>query len=81
MAFVGKYNLVKDRFLQHLSTKVLHLNLTLLMSTTQFSSKMLKRTYLLQESITHQRTGFGAFVTKVLHLNVRLMMLASQFIF
>ena len=73
MAFVGKYNLLKDRFLQHLSTKDLYLNFPLLNAET------LKRKRLLQENITHSRTGFGAFVTKTLNLNVRLMMLASQF--
>ena len=111
-----------------LLTKILHLNVTLMMSAPQFSSKMLsrlkergfcgkasltqgpffaafvnksptfkysiidvgntiflqnaetlKRTGLLQESITDPRTGFGEFVAKNLHLNVRLMMLASQF--
>ena len=42
LAFVGRYNLLNGRFLEHLPTKILHLNLSLLMSAAQFSSKMLK---------------------------------------
>ena len=40
--FVGGYNLLNGRFLEHLPTKNLHLNVSLLMSTAQFSSKMMK---------------------------------------
>ena len=42
LAFVGRYNLLNGSFLQHLPTKVLQLNVSLLMSAAQFSSKMLK---------------------------------------
>ena len=42
LAFVGGYNLLNGRFLEHLPTKVLHLNVPLMMSVPQFSSKMLK---------------------------------------
>ena len=42
LAFVGRYNLLNGSFLQHLPTKVLHLNASLMMSAAQFSSKMLK---------------------------------------
>ena len=42
LAFVGRYNLLNGPFLQHLPTKVLHLNVSLMMSAAQFSSKMLK---------------------------------------
>ena len=47
-------------FLQHLSTKVLHLNLPLLMSATQFSYKLetLKSNWLLYESIPYSTTVF-----------------------
>ena len=41
-AFVGRYDLLNGRFLQHLPTKLLHLNLSSVMSAAQFSSKMLK---------------------------------------
>ena len=41
-AFVGRYDLLNGRFLQHLPTKLLHLNLSSMMSAAQFSSKMLK---------------------------------------
>ena len=40
--FVGRYNLLNGRFLQHLPTKMLHLSVSLMMSAAQFSSKMLK---------------------------------------
>ena len=36
------YDLLNGRFLQHLPTKLLHLNLSSMMSAAQFSSKMLK---------------------------------------
>ena len=72
MAFVEKYDLLSGRFLQHLSTKVLHLKLLLMMLATQFSSKMLKR--LIEQGFCRK-----VFVTKVLDLKVRLMMFASQF--
>ena len=42
LAFVGRYNLLNGRFLEHLSTKILHLNVSLLVSAAQFFSKMLK---------------------------------------
>ena len=42
LAFVGKYNLLNGGFLQHLPTEVLHLNVPLMMSVPQFSSKILK---------------------------------------
>ena len=42
-AFVGKYNSLNDHVLQHMSTKVLDLNIPLLMSVPQFSFKMLER--------------------------------------
>ena len=42
LAFVGRYNLLNGRFLEHLPTKVLHLNVPLMMSVPQFSSKILK---------------------------------------
>jgi hypothetical protein len=42
LTFVGRYNLLNGRFLQHLPTKVLHLNVSSMMSAAQFSSKMLK---------------------------------------
>ena len=61
MAFVRKHNLLNDRFLQNLSTKVLHLNAPFWMSAPQFSSKMLetlKGTWLLYESITYSTTVF-----------------------
>ena len=35
--FVGRYDLLKDRFLQRLPTKLLHLNVSLMMSAAQFS--------------------------------------------
>ena len=41
LIFVGKHKPLKRPFLQHLSTKVLHLNVLLMMSAPQFSSKML----------------------------------------
>ena len=41
-AFVGRYDLLNGRFLQHLPTKPLHLNLSSVMQAAQFSSKMLK---------------------------------------
>ena len=40
--FVGRYDLLNGRFLQHLPTKVSHLNVSLMMSAEQFSSEMLK---------------------------------------
>ena len=42
LAFVGRYDLLNGRFLQHLPTKLLHLIVSLMMSAAQFSSKMLK---------------------------------------
>ena len=41
-ALVGRYDLLNGRFLQHLPTKLLQLNLSSMMSAAQFSSKMLK---------------------------------------
>ena len=41
-AFVGRYDLLNGRFLQHLPNKHLHLNVSSMMSAAQFSSKMLK---------------------------------------
>ena len=41
-AFVGRYDLINGRFLRHLPTKLLHLNVSSQMSAAQFSSKMLK---------------------------------------
>ena len=40
--FVGRYDLLNGRFLQHLPTKLLHLNVSLTMSAAHFSSKILK---------------------------------------
>ena len=42
LTFVGRYNLLNGRFLEHLLTKDLHLHVSLMMSAEQFSSKMLK---------------------------------------
>ena len=42
LAFVGRYNLLNGRSLHHLWTKVSQLNVPLMMSVPQFSSKMLK---------------------------------------
>ena len=42
LTFVGRYNLLNGRFLHHLSTKILHLIIPLMISAAQFSSKMLK---------------------------------------
>ena len=42
LAFVGRYNLLNGSFLHHLRTKVSQLNVPLMMSVPQFSSKMLK---------------------------------------
>ena len=42
LAFVGRYNLLNGRFLEHLLTEDLHLRVSLMMSAEQFSSKMLK---------------------------------------
>ena len=43
LALRGRYNLLNGRFLEHLLTKAaLHLNVSLIMSAEQFSSKMLK---------------------------------------
>ena len=42
LAFVGRYNLLNGRFLHHLWRKVSQLNVPLMMSAPQFSSKMLK---------------------------------------
>lgn len=39
MSFAEKYNSPNDRFLQHFSTKNLHLRVELLMSAQKFSSK------------------------------------------
>ena len=40
--FCRKKDLLNGRFLQHLPTKLLHLNVPLMMSAAQFSSEMLK---------------------------------------
>ena len=42
LALVGRYSLLNGSFLQHLPTKVLHLNVPLMMSVPELSSKMLK---------------------------------------
>jgi len=58
------YSLLNERVLQHLLTKMLHLNVSFLMSAPQFSCKMfetLKRTRLLYESITYSMTVFWSF--------------------
>ena len=61
LAFVGMYNLLNGRFLEHLPTKVLHLNVPVMMSVPEFSSKMMKnfkKTGLLQEGMTYSTAAF-----------------------
>ena len=60
----GRYDLLNVRFLQKLPTKVLHLNVPLMMSAARFSSKMLN-------FLQH-------LPTKVLHLNVTKVLLAQR---
>ena len=80
LAFVGRFNLLNGRFLQHLPTKFLQVNVSLMMSVPQFSSKMLKN---LKNKAFVGRYNLlnGSFLqllpTKVLHLNVSLMMSAE----
>ena len=64
------------------ANKHFHLNLSLLMSAPQFSSKMLKRLKergFCRKVLPTQRQFLQHLTTKVLHLNATLMMSALQF--
>ena len=69
LAFVGRYNLLNGRSLEHLLTKNLHLHVSLMMSAEQFSSKMLKdlkeQRFCRKVWLT-QRPLFTAFANKTL---------------